>query len=454
MKTLQLAVLALALSLPALPSSAKTVSKPSASTAPAVLPWIEDDYPKAVALARARKVPLFVEAWAPWCHTCRSMKAYVFTDPALARHARDFVWLDLNSEQPQNASFRKRYPLEALPTIYLIDPVKEQATLRWIGGATVGQLHALLDDAHGGGGASTELLVQIARADSLFGAGDNAGAAAAYGEVLASAPAGWRGAPRVIEARLYALAQSEQYDAGIALARATLPTLGRSLPGMNVAGSALDCALSLADSLPQRRAAIAEFEAATRALVTDHSFEAAADDRSGAYIELLTAREDAKDDAGHRAVAEEWAAFLDGEAAKAKSPDQRAVFDSHRLSAAIELGQPERAVPMLQLSERELPDDYNPPARLASAYKAMKRWDDALAASDRAMAKSYGPRKLLIYQTRADIFVGRGDPAKARQTLEDAIRYAEHLPPGQRSDRTIASLKKKLEGIPTTAASN
>lgn len=32
----------------------------------APLPFIEDDYPKALAEARARNVPLFIEAWAPW----------------------------------------------------------------------------------------------------------------------------------------------------------------------------------------------------------------------------------------------------------------------------------------------------------------------------------------------------------------------------------------------------
>ena len=31
-----------------------------------VVPFIEDDYPRAVALAKARKVPVFIEAWAPW----------------------------------------------------------------------------------------------------------------------------------------------------------------------------------------------------------------------------------------------------------------------------------------------------------------------------------------------------------------------------------------------------
>ena len=30
------------------------------------LPFIEDDYTKAVARAKAKNLPIFVEAWAPW----------------------------------------------------------------------------------------------------------------------------------------------------------------------------------------------------------------------------------------------------------------------------------------------------------------------------------------------------------------------------------------------------
>jgi hypothetical protein len=30
------------------------------------LPFVADDYPKALAEARAQKLPLFIEAWAPW----------------------------------------------------------------------------------------------------------------------------------------------------------------------------------------------------------------------------------------------------------------------------------------------------------------------------------------------------------------------------------------------------
>jgi hypothetical protein len=30
------------------------------------LPFVEDDYPRALAEARAKKLPLFVDSWAPW----------------------------------------------------------------------------------------------------------------------------------------------------------------------------------------------------------------------------------------------------------------------------------------------------------------------------------------------------------------------------------------------------
>ena len=48
---------------PALPA-ARTQRPVAAPRSP--LPWVLDDYPRAVALAKARKVPIFVEAWAPW----------------------------------------------------------------------------------------------------------------------------------------------------------------------------------------------------------------------------------------------------------------------------------------------------------------------------------------------------------------------------------------------------
>jgi hypothetical protein len=49
------------------PVTAKPAGAGKASAQPAmVMPWIEDDYGKAIAEAKARKVPIFVESWAPW----------------------------------------------------------------------------------------------------------------------------------------------------------------------------------------------------------------------------------------------------------------------------------------------------------------------------------------------------------------------------------------------------
>lgn len=38
----------------------------AARTASAALPFVENDYQTAVSRARAKNVPIFVEAWAPW----------------------------------------------------------------------------------------------------------------------------------------------------------------------------------------------------------------------------------------------------------------------------------------------------------------------------------------------------------------------------------------------------
>ena len=49
---------------------ALTVGLALVSAAPATsrvaLRWVEDDYSRALAQARSKNVPIFVEAWAPW----------------------------------------------------------------------------------------------------------------------------------------------------------------------------------------------------------------------------------------------------------------------------------------------------------------------------------------------------------------------------------------------------
>jgi hypothetical protein len=52
---------------PATLAAALLAAPAPAATGPReVLPFIADDYPKALAAARAAKKPIFFEAWAPW----------------------------------------------------------------------------------------------------------------------------------------------------------------------------------------------------------------------------------------------------------------------------------------------------------------------------------------------------------------------------------------------------
>ena len=46
--------------------------------------------------AREHK-PIFVDAWAPWCHTCLSMRSFVLSDPSLRPFYDRFVWLALDA---------------------------------------------------------------------------------------------------------------------------------------------------------------------------------------------------------------------------------------------------------------------------------------------------------------------------------------------------------------------
>jgi tetratricopeptide (TPR) repeat protein len=330
------------------------------------------------------------------------MRAFVFTDRALARRAGQFVWLSIDTERPGNASFLTKYPVEAWPSFFVLDSDSGKAVLRWVGGATVGQVQKILEDgaaAVRGKGRGVEEI--LARADSLYGQGKNAEAVVQYRDALDRAPAKW---PR--------------------------------------------CAVKLKAEDPARAQLVAALAADAREVLSSPRKDIAADDISSVYESLASEREAARDEEGKKRVLSERAVFLEGEAARAKSPDARAVFDSHRLETYLDLGEPERAVPMLEASERDLPDDYNPPARLAVAYKAGRRYDEALAASDRALSKAYGPRKVGILLTRADIYAAKGDRASARRTLEETLEYAQSLPAGQRSEKTIATVKKKLEAMP------
>ena len=376
------------------------------------------------------------------------MRAYVFTDNALASEAGQFVWLSINVEKAENAALREKLALKALPTYYVLDPEDERIALRWVGGATPAQLKRILADARvavNEEGGDLETL--LARADWLNGEGKSDEASLAYEEVLESAPENWSSRDRVIETLLLELALNGGEEKCAVLAYESYPALSRTSSALNVAALGLDCALLLPEDFPDRKTIIASLEEATRITIEDESVLASADDRSGAYVALLTARQKANDEEGAKQVTSEWVLFLELAASEAENSQQRTVYDSHRLSAYLELGDPARALPMLLESQSDFPDDYNPPARLAVAYDRLERWDESLVASDRALELSYGPRKLRIYRNKVKTLETMGEKTKAAETLREAISYESSLPEQQRSERTRKGFQEQLLAI-------
>jgi tetratricopeptide (TPR) repeat protein len=331
------------------------------------------------------------------------------TDAALMKQAGRFVWLSIDTENGKNAEFLERYPWEAVPTFEVLDAKTERVTYSWIGAV----------DAPG-------LVRRFGEAEDAFRTTDGS---------VASQPS----SPDTL---VLALSLAGKNDECAKRALELLPALPPASIKANVASTGLDCALSAAEDAPWRAPALATLEAAVREAV---GYEGLLDDdRSGLYSALVDARMRQKDEAGAKAEAVAWLDWLDTQARTAPSAEARAALDGYRVSAAMSARAPERVVATIRRSERELPNDYNPPARLALVLRELGRYDDAIAASDRALSKVYGPRKLTLLEARATIFEKKGDPASARATLEEAIAYASTLAKSQRPKGLIARIEKRL----------
>ncbi len=82
---------------------------------------------------------------------------------------------------------------------------------------------------------------------------------------------------------------------------------------------------------------------------------------------------------------------------------------------------------MLEQSERDFPDDYNSPARLAKVLLDMGRLDASLAAVRRAEAKVYGPRALRVLAIEADIWAAQKKTKEQKEALARAVSLGEKL---------------------------
>lgn len=393
--------------------------------------FIEDDYGKALKTAKTSKKLLFVDAWAPWCHSCVAMKEQVFSRDSFKAFEKDVVFASVDTEKTKSAAFLEKYPVEVWPTLLIIDPANESVVLKWLGSVDEAQMQGLLEAARSATGATRE-------ADTALGKGDLSKAAERY----RAAVEGGDVKARTVVSLIAALSLAQQYEPCARTTVEQLPTLTSNSDRVAALSWGLGCALGLPEGKSKGPIVDQLVRESSKALTLPDLLP---DDRSGLYETLVMERDMAHDTEGSQKLAADWLTFLDGEAAKAKTPAERAVFDPHRLSAAISSKQAEKMVEPLLRSEKELPKDYNPSIRLAVAYGEIGKIPEGLQAADRALGKcKEGPRKLRLYEVKASLQKKKGDAAGRKKTLQEAIAFAKKLPKGQRREAQLKAFETEL----------
>jgi thioredoxin-like negative regulator of GroEL len=427
------------------------------------LPFIEDDYERALASARERNVPVFVDVWASWCHTCLSMKQYVLTDPALAELSGSFVWLAIDSERRDNAAFLQRFPTRNLPTLWVVEPSTQAPLLKWIGAATARELTGVLEDvlqarttqpdAPPTAAGAAELNTLWLRAQRASAAGETEQAIGFYKRALALAPPDWSHRAQSAEALSMRLSESDQYAATVELAAREAQAMPTSTARLNVVLNAIDSGEELPADAPQR-AALPALIALGTSLAETPSEAVLLDDRSSLYLSLVSVLKASNPEESKR-LARSWSNALDAQAARETEPVRRRVWDPHRVDAYLALDEAARAVPMLEQSEREAPEDYNAAARLARVYLTLQRLPEARAAIDRALPLAKGPRKLRLYTLKADILEAAGDKAGARTALAEALDFGRSSQLQTQHAKQLTAIERRaalLAASPTGAA--
>jgi thiol-disulfide isomerase/thioredoxin len=414
--------------------------------AAASIVFIEDNVAAAAAKARRENKILFVDAWAPWCHTCLSMKRFVLDDPSLRPLAESVVFAAIDTDKPENAPFLERYAMRYWPTFFVIDPGSDRVLGYWAGAASPRELRALVDDAlvELAGTKQDTAGRELAAARRAHAAGDFGKAAPAYARAAAAAEAGSTRKSAALVGWLSALAALGQHEACARVGAEHIGAVTGAATPADYAGELLRCADKLPKGQAQREARAAAI-ARLGALTAAPPEGATVDDRADALELLADGLASAGDPEGSRRAHEKRLALLEGAARAAPSPEIAATFDYGRATSYVALGRADEAITMLEERRKQLPSSYDPPARLAGVLAKTGRHAEALAAVKRAIELSYGPRRLRYVALKADIEGKMGDAAARLATLREEVAAYEKLPPGHANPARLGEARKRLE---------
>jgi thioredoxin-like negative regulator of GroEL len=409
------------------------------------LAWIADDYPGAMACARRRHVPLVVDLWAPWCHTCLSMKSTVLRDPSFTADHDRFVFVALDTDREANAPALARLSISAWPTYYVLDD-DEQVLARFVGAGSVAQFHGFLDAGEraraGGVPAADAHLLGAQRALAIK---DLPTADTELTAALAAAPATWSQRAETLGALILTKRKRGDYAGCLDVADRHMAETGNAVAASDFLVTFATCAEQAKDDarVPVlRERAVARW----RQLLADPNAQLSVDDRADAMASLWEMLDALGRHDEALALAEQTRALLDDAASRAPTPLAAMTFNWPRAQAYAYLGRPLALAPALEQSAHDLPGEYDPRARLGWILWQAGKLDDAARWTDDALKMVYGPRKARLMSQRASIAEAAGDHAAAHAYREQVVALWEALPASQQSPDALAQAKAALGG--------
>ncbi len=417
---------------PAVPPAA-----PNVAHAPA---FIVDDWDEAVRRARAAGTLVFVDAWAPWCHTCWSMRRDVLHDPSLVHFEDRVTFAEIDTDRPQNAAFVVRYPVRSWPTFFVIDPASGAIVAVQAGSMSLPETTAFLERALALRSSTAPADVALSAGYRALQDGDPRAAAARFEEAAAL------DGPRRTEAATAAYRawrEAKDHGACVRAASAALAVVTGSAVAGDTASYLLLCAGELPAADPARAPAQALAQRQLEALVRSPAPGAAVDDRADILSNLAERYQELGRADEARALHEQRLRLLEDDA-RAADPASARVHDYARMNSYLALGRGDEAVALFRTRIAQLADDYEAHARLASTLFKLERYPEAQPVAERAVELSYGPRRLRYLMLLADIRGKRADTAGERAALEQLVRENGALDAKLRLDELAAKATSRL----------
>ncbi len=412
------------------------------------LAWVENDYDGALACAKEKNLPLVIDLWAPWCHTCLSMQSTVFRDAAMTPMATRFVFAAIDTDRETNAKAVAKLPLSAWPTFYVVAPEDGSVLARFAGGASVAQFTAFLEAGAAARTAVDGAAKHLLAAERALAAKDLATAETELTAALAAAPATWVRKPDALVSLIHTKRKRKDVAGCFALGQASLDETGNAASATDFAGIALECASERAkdepDKVPAFRERVIE---RLQKLLADSAAPLSYDDRSDAmaYLREVLATVGRKPES--TTIAEKQRMLLEEAIAKAPNPVAASTYNYQLADVFIALGRPLEAVPALEKSAKALPGEYDPAARLGWVYLEGGKLDEAAQWTDKALKLVYGPRKARVLAQRATIEKKRGDLAAEKKFRTEIVSLWTGMPADMANSDALAKAKADLAAL-------